>query len=181
MSQKQFNLGFAVALIVVGVTLRLLPHPANFAPVTAIAIFGGALLPRRQALIVPVLIMMISDAFIGFYTMMPVVWACYVLIALAGNFFLREFRMLRTATVTLASSLFFFIATNFAVWISSGMYAHTWTGLERCYILALPFFRNTLAGDCVYTATFFCLFALGQFAARGRLNRLSNVSSIAKQ
>ena len=55
------------ALIVLGVASRLLPHPPNFAPITALALFGGALLPGRAGLWLPLAAMAISDLFIGFH------------------------------------------------------------------------------------------------------------------
>ncbi len=172
MNDRRFTVGLALLLVSLGVALRLLPHPANFAPVAAIALFGGAVLPRKLALWVPMVAMIVSDSVIGFYDMMPVTWVCYGLIALAGTAFLRELRTVHIAVVTMASSLFFFVVTNFAVWISSGMYDHTWAGLIQCYSLALPFFRNTLASDAVYTAMLFGVFITTRVAAHSviRLN-----------
>ena len=169
MKAERFQLAIALVLIALGVTLRLLPHPANFAPIAAIAIFGGAVLPRRIAVWVPLGAMVVSDLFIGFYTMMPVTWACYVMIALASSHWLRRPKLIRGAALTLASSLFFFVATNFAVWLSSGMYAHTWTGFARCYVMALPFFRNTAASDLFYVAALFGMSVLLNAVVRGRL------------
>ena len=154
------NVAIATSLIIIGVSLRVLPHPDNFAPITAIAIFGGALLPRRHALWVPALAMIVSDAIIGFHDLVLVTWGCYVLIALASNVWLTKLSLLRGATLTLGASLFFFVVTNFAVWGTSGMYAHTWNGLVQCYTLALPFFRNTFLSDVIYTAALFGLYVL---------------------
>jgi len=156
----RFQLAIAFSLIAIGISLRLLPHPANFAPITAIAIFGGAVLPRRAAVWVPLAAMMVSDLFIGFYDIIWVTWACYAVIALASHYWLRTLTLRRGVAVTLSASLFFFIVTNFAVWAASGMYAHTWHGFIQCYIMAVPFFRNTLASDLVYTAVLFGLYAL---------------------
>lgn len=168
MKAERLRLAAALALIALGVTLRLLPHPANFAPIAAIAIFGGAVLPRRIAVWVPLGAMVASDVFIGFYSMMPVTWACYVLIALASSHWLRWPSLARGAALTLASSLFFFVVTNFAVWLTSGMYTHTWAGLAHCYVMALPFFRNTAASDLVYTAALFGVFVLINSIARNK-------------
>ena len=63
--QTQFNLTVALCLVFLAVSLRLLPHPANFAPVAAVALFGGAILPRRLSVVVPVVAMILSDAVIG--------------------------------------------------------------------------------------------------------------------
>ena len=166
MSERTTNVAIAGALIALAVTLRLVPHPANFAPVAAVAIFGGAMLPRKVAVWVPLAAMIFSDAVIGFYNTMPITWACYALIALASSVWLRRPTFRRGAMLTVSSSLFFFIATNFAVWAASGMYTHTWSGLLRCYELALPFFRNTAASDIVYTAALFGVFALAKIASR---------------
>jgi hypothetical protein len=169
------ELMIALALIAVGVSLRILPHPANFAPITAIAIFGGAVLPRKFAVWVPVGAMMISDAVIGFYSMMPVTWACYALIALASSLWLSgRLRFIRAAVLTLSASIFFFVVTNFAVWLTSGMYTHTVQGFWQCYIMALPFFRNTVLSDACYTAALFMAYALarcGTLKVSGRMLR----------
>jgi len=168
---KRLQVGIALCLIVAAVALRLLPHPANFAPVAAVAIFGGAMLPRRIALWVPLAVMVASDMFIGFYTMMPVTWACYGLIALVSSHWLRKPGLAKGAALTLGSSLFFFVVTNFAVWATSGMYAHTWAGLAHCYVMAVPFFRNTAASDLVYTAALFGMAFLINAIVRSRFTK----------
>jgi hypothetical protein len=160
MKDKYFPTVIALCLIGIGITLRLLPHPANFAPIAAISIFGGAVLPRKIAIWVPLGAMMVSDAVIGFYSLMPLIWACYLLIALASSHYLRPARFLKGAILTIASSVFFFMVTNFGVWLTSGMYAHNWTGIMSCYYMALPFFRNTALSDAVFTAALFGVYAL---------------------
>lgn len=169
MKETRFSLLVALALIIMGVSLRLVPHPADFAPIGAIAIFGGAMLPRKLAVWVPLLAMVVSDAIIGFYDIMPIIWGCYALIALASIFWLKRPTLLRGAVLTVSASVFFFVVSNFAVWVSSGMYAHTWSGLAECYTMALPFFRNTVLSDLIYTAAFFGVFALAKTAAKNRL------------
>jgi len=155
MNKSTFNLLIATTLIVIAVSLRLLPHPANFAPIAAVAIFGGAILPRRLAIWVPLAAMMASDLIIGFYNIMPITWMCYMLIALASSHWLRKPKILRGTALVFSSSLFFFAVTNFAVWLWSSMYAHTWAGLAQCYTMALPFFRNTALSEVIYTAALF--------------------------
>src|SRR3989344_4267322 len=149
-----------LCLIALGVSLRVIPHPDNFAPMAAIAIFGGALLPKRLALLAPLGAMIISDAFIGFHSLIVVTWGCYALIALASQLWLKKPNLLRMATITLGSSLFFFVVTNFAVWLTSGMYSLNIAGLARCFVLALPFFRNTLLSDLIYTSSLFGFYYL---------------------
>ena len=158
--EKYYPLVIALGLITIGVIMRLLPHPANFAPITAIAIFGGSVLPKKVSIWIPLGAMMVSDAIIGFYALMPLIWACYIVIALASSSWLRPAKLGRGVTLTLTSSLFFFLVTNFGVWVTSGMYAHTWAGLTNCYVLALPFFRNTLLSDICYTGALFGAYVL---------------------
>jgi hypothetical protein len=158
--KSTLNLIIATTLIVLAVSLRLLPHPANFAPVAAVAIFGGAILPRRLAIWVPLAAMMASDMVIGFYNTMPVTWSCYVLIAVASSYWLKKPTARRGLALTVSASLFFFVVTNFAVWLWSSMYAHSWSGLAQCYAMALPFFRNTALSDLIYTAVLFTAYAV---------------------
>jgi hypothetical protein len=160
MKEKYLPTIIAVSLIAIGIVLRILPHPANFAPIAAISIFGGSVLPKKVAVWVPLGAMMISDAVIGFYSLMPLIWACYLIIALASLKWLRPANLLKGALLTVSSSIFFYIVTNFGVWLTSGMYAHNWAGLVSCYTLALPFFRNTALSDAVYTAALFGIYAL---------------------
>lgn len=158
MSSARLAVLTSLTLIAAAVVLRLLPHPANFAPVTAIAIFGGAVLPRKVAILIPLGAMIVSDLIIGFYDIMPVVWGCYLLIALVSSLWLRQLSVRKTVLLTFGASILFFVVTNFAVWVAGDMYAHTWTGLAQCYAMALPFFRNTLLSDLLYTGLLFgCL------------------------
>lgn len=160
MKKSTINLAIAITLIAIGITLRLVPHPANFAPITAIALFGGAILPRRYGIWVPLAAMMLSDSIIGFHNLILVTWGCFGLIALASSYWLKKSTLLKGLSLTIGSSLFFFVVTNFAVWVKSGMYAHSWSGLVLCYQMALPFFRNTFASDLVYTSAFFGVYFL---------------------
>ena len=104
--------------------------------------------------------MVISDLVIGLHDTILVTWGSYVLIALAASVWLRNPSLVRGGFLTIGSSVFFFVTTNFAVWLQSGMYEHTLNGFIRCYEMALPFFRNTLLSDLFYTAILFGVFAL---------------------
>lgn len=166
MSQKTSNVLIAVALITFVVCLRLLPHPANFAPVAAVAIFGGAVLPRRIAIWVPLLAMMASDLIIGLHSLVLLTWGCYALTALASSYIMRRPSLIRGGSLAISASIGFFVVTNFGVWLTSGMYAHTWAGFIRCYEMALPFFRNTILSDLIYTAAIFGVYALALRASQ---------------
>ena len=156
---------FLIAIVVSAILARLFPHAPNLAPITAVALFGGAYLPdRRLALVVPLAAMLFSDVVLGFdlpgVTM--AVYASFALVILLG-FWVRQNRSpLRIGSAAVAGSLLFFVLTNFAVWAFGTIYPHTTAGLVQCYVAALPFFRNTLAGDLSYTVLLFGGFALLQ-------------------
>jgi len=153
----------AFALVIVGVALRVMPHPWNFAPIGAIALFGGAKFERRSfAIGVPLLTMLIGDAFIGFHSLMPVIYATYALIAVIGMLLRDRQTIPAVGGGVLLSSTIFYLTTNFAVWAMGTTYAKTAAGLAACYIAAIPFFGNTLASDALYSAIFFGIFAIAE-------------------
>jgi hypothetical protein len=160
-----FNARFwlALTLVIVGVVLRVMPHPWNFAPIGAIALFGGARFDRRYfAIGIPLLTMFVGDAFIGFHSLMPVIYATYALIAVIGMFLRDRTTIPAVAGGVLLSSTIFYLTTNFAVWEMGTTYAKNAAGLLACYIAAIPYFGNTLASDALYSAIFFGIFALAE-------------------
>lgn len=163
MSTKQSltQVGAAVLLIVAAAFSRLLPHPSNFTPITAIALFGGVYLDRRFAFIVPIIAMLVSDYFIGFYGGMYWVYGSFVLIALIGLWLRHHKSLLTIFGATVTSSLLFFVVTNFGVWLTpASMYSRNWDGLIECYVAAIPFFRNAFGGDLIFVAVMFGVYEL---------------------
>jgi hypothetical protein len=153
----------AIALIVLAGALRIAPHPWNFTPVGAMALFAGATLKnRRLAFLFPLLALFVGDIFIGFHKLIPIVYASF-LINVAIGLWLRDRRTVaRISLATLLGAVQFFLITNFAVWQFLGGYPHTASGLIGCYIAGVPFFWNTLAGDALYTALLFGSFAFAE-------------------
>jgi hypothetical protein len=152
------ELSLAMSLVGLDIVARLAPHAPNVTPIAASAVFAGMVLRSRAlALAVPLAAMLVSDLVVGAYDwrIMGVVYAALVLPALLA----RWGRALRPVVVlvplVLASSLLFFATTNFAVWAFSGMYAHDLDGLVLCYVAALPFLYNTVAGDVLWTTLLF--------------------------
>lgn len=162
-------------LIFVGVLFRLLPHPPNFAPITALALFGGARLRRRDAVLVPLASLLISDYFIsGFYgPTMFYVYGSFLLISLIGLWLRARFSLRNILASSLLASFLFFTITNFGVWASpTSWYSRDLKGLIDCYLAALPFYRNTALGDFFYTAVFFGTYGLAQRLAQKFRQRL---------
>jgi len=147
--------------VLVAAALRLVPHPPNFTPIGAMALFSGAYLAdRRLALAAPLAAMLLSDAVIGFHSGMPFVYGSLALIVLIGWLGLKRVSSFRIVGAALASSLLFFVVTNFGTWALSGMYPLTAAGLAACYVAAIPFFQNTVVGDLFYAGLLFGGFAL---------------------
>jgi hypothetical protein len=75
-----------ITMIVFAAALRLAPHPWNFTPVGAIALFSGAMVRgRRLAFLFPLLVMFATDAIIGFNKLSPLVYASFLLSVLIGR------------------------------------------------------------------------------------------------
>ncbi len=162
----------ALALILLGILGRVTPHIWNFTPIVAISIFSAFYLGRKYAVIVPLLSVIISDFFIDFYDpkiMLPV-YGSFVLIGLFSYFLRKKTNFVITS---LSSSTIFFIITNFAVWMFSGIYQLTISGLLNCYILALPFYRNAILGDLFYTGTLFALYAIVLYLLKSVFNNIN--------
>jgi hypothetical protein len=148
---------FAVLIVLLAAASRLLKHPFNFTPVAAMALFAGCYLRKSWGIIFPLAAMVISDYFLGFYEfkLMASVYISIGLVFFIGFYLHGKLKWYNVIFSSLASSISFFIITNFATWYFADWYPHTWAGLMNCFNLALPFFRNTLAGDLVYSGLFF--------------------------
>ena len=152
-----------VLMILAAAASRILPHPPNIASITAVALFGGAYLTdKRLALIAPLAALFLSDLILGFYRHMEIVYGSFILVVCLGFWLQRKRSMLRIAIAALASSVIFFVITNFGVWAFASLYPKTAEGLLACYVAAIPFFQNTLLGDALYTAVLFGGFALAE-------------------
>jgi len=167
----------ALLFVVIGAGFRLLPHPPNFTPIAAIALFGGVYLSRRNALLLPILAMVISDIFIGYYSagLMIFVYGSFLLCVILG-FWLKKHKKWQTVlgSSLLAAFIFFFL-TNFAVWIFTPWYAKSINGLVQCYLMALPFFRNTLVGNLFYVTVFFGAYELTEAWIRKRFKAIKPI------
>lgn len=158
-----------IALIAGAVGMRLLMHfvpgvlPWNFTPILAIALFGGACFSdRRLAVAVPLVAMFLADLVIGLHAMMPVIYLCLVATVLLGTGWLRRRHgALRVLAAAMGSATGFYLVTNFVVWLTSGMYPLTGSGLAACYAAGLPFYAyGSLPGTVLWSGVLFGAFAL---------------------
>src|SRR6185437_10257521 len=130
-----------LAAIAAAAALRLVPHPPNFSPIDAMALFSGAYLARRWvAFAAPLAALLLSDLVLGFYPGMLFQYAAVILIALLGMAALSRVTVPRLVVTALASSVLFFLVSNFGVWMAGDMYPHTPAGLGTSYLAGIPFF-----------------------------------------
>jgi len=142
-------------IILFAVILRLIPHVPNFAPISGMALFGGVYLNKKYALLAPLIAMFSSDIFLGFHGTMLYVYGSFILTGLVG-IWLREHKNFKNIVLaTVFSSVSFFVITNFGVWLEGRLYPANLSGLIGAYVMAIPFFRNTIMGDLFYAALFF--------------------------
>ena len=128
---------------------RLIPHPPNFTPVLASAIMAPMLIKDRLfGIAIPIVAMFISDIMIGFHPYQFSVYATILTIALISPM-RKNYKILGIMAV--CGSLWFFLTTNFTVWIIWDYYPKTLEGLITCYTLALPFFGYTLISTVIFS------------------------------
>lgn len=166
--------GILAGMVLLAALSRLLPHPYNFTPIGAMALFGGAYFANRVvAILVPMLSLWISDLLLNnlvyreYYTTFTWftsgwIYASFLLIGVLGMVLLQKVSVRNVLIASLSSSVLFFLITNFSVWLGSGMYPQTREGLMACYTAGLPFFQNTILGDLFFSGVLFGAFELMQ-------------------
>lgn len=153
---------FIIFISIFAVLIRFLPHSPNLTPVGAAVVATGFLSPKKSLLIFPLIALFVSDLFIGFYSF-PVMLSVYVgflIMGLCGRLFGKYRDPLFATIASISGSLFFFFITNSAVWAFTPMYAKNISGLLQSYVMALPFFRNSLLADIGYVLLFWLVHAL---------------------
>jgi hypothetical protein len=165
-----------IGMVILGACARLAPHPWNFTPMMALALFAGSQARKLGAgVLVTLIALALSDAVLGFYQGFWFVYAAALVPVVLGNLIASGTGPSRLssgpesashpaaksiALAASASSLSFFVITNFMVWVTSSMYPHTAAGLATCFTAAIPFYRNELLGDAFYTVALFGGYAL---------------------
>jgi hypothetical protein len=154
-------LAYLFVIFAILARMPFMPHPWGFTPLAASLLYFGARGSRRQ-LWVPFALVAVSDVLLNkFVYAYPfgadqlVVWAWYAAILFLGTQLRENTGWVRVAVAALASSVSFFLLSNFAVWAFGTMYPKTMGGLTTCYAAGLPFFRRGLAGDMLFTALVF--------------------------
>ncbi|OGF99713.1 hypothetical protein A2Y99_01945 [Candidatus Gottesmanbacteria bacterium RBG_13_37_7] len=163
---------FVLILILVGVLSRTVYHPGyNIEIITSICLLSGYYLGWRWGMVVPLVIMVVTDLFIGNTNIIIFTWSAYILIGILGYVTKlktpaspagrqnSKLKAIRLIGLGFASSIWFYLWTNFGVWIldSFGMYPKTLSGLINCYILGLPFFKYNIIGNIIFVPLTFTI------------------------
>ena len=166
MSEKQvlwMKAAIAAVLILLAAVLRILPHPWNFTPIGAMALFSGSVFRGRWLRFAfPLLALFAGDAVIGFHELMLVVYLSFMASVAIGIWVGENRKVFRIAGGTLLGSIQFFLLTNFAVWAVFTTYPKSFAGLLACYTAGVPFFWNALGGDAFYATLLFGGYALAE-------------------
>ncbi len=143
-----------LAVIVLFLALsRLIPHAPNFTPLGAMALLAGACIKDlRVSLLIPLVAMLLSDVILGFHSSMLYVYGAVILIVIGNHLWLKRLSLVSITLAAFASAFTFFVVTNFGAWLSHDMYAHNASGLAQSYIAGIPFFKNTLTSNLLFTA-----------------------------
>jgi len=161
MSNKMLKFVFLAAVASFSFFARLFPHIPNFTPIGALFLLSGTYF-KKTYILIPAIILISSDFFIGFYDVkiMATVYGSFVLMGLIGFYLKKNRNFVSIASGALLGSFVFFLTTNYAVWFFGSWYPGNFSGLAASYIMAVPFFKNSLMGDMFYTLLFFGAYEL---------------------
>jgi len=156
---RDFTFYLALILVLLACISRLIPHPPNFTPISAIAIFSGAMIAdKKLAFLIPFTIVFFTDLIIGMHNYIWAVYLSFAINTFLGILISKNLKFLSIFIVGVFGSLQFYIITNFAVWLNSGIYNYSLEGLLECYTLAIPFYQNSILGDIFYITMLFLIY-----------------------
>src|SRR5579859_4959221 len=126
--------GIAAVLVLLAAALRILPHPWNFTPIGAMAIFSGSLFRNRwAAVLLPLAALFAGDLFVGFHKLMFAVYASFALSVAIGRWLAESRTVVRIGGAVFLGAAQFYVLTNLAMWAIAGFYPKTSVGLAACY------------------------------------------------
>ena len=150
-----------IGMVVLAAGARLLPHPWNFTPVIAMALFAGSHARKTViAALATLSALVLSDVILGFSGELWFVYAATLVPVLLGRLIRNKPGVAAVGSAALASSLSFFVITNFMVWATGGLYPHTAAGLAASFVAGVPFYQSQVLGDAFYTVSLFGGYAL---------------------
>lgn len=149
-----------LGLIIFLALFRIIPHPSNFTPLLAAGVFSGFYF-RSFFLgsFIVILAMFFGDLYLGFHNTMIFTYVS-IIVAVGIGMLIRNLKFKEVFLTGIASSACFFIITNFGAWLTLEMYEKSFAGLLQSYVLAIPFFHNTLISTVLYLIILKLLFNL---------------------
>ena len=171
--RKINSIAFLLMLLLVTISSRFIPFPVNFSPITAGVLFAGAYLRNKWLkYLVPLAFIWLSDVvlnnfiyteftdgFTFFYKGSGVTYLAFVGIIFIGSL-IKESNQFSVFLGAFSASFLFFVFSNFGVWLFSGLYSLSYQGLLKCYVLALPFFKNSIASTFLFSLLLFGFYEL---------------------
>lgn len=184
--------GVVAAVLLVGSFSRVLPHSSNFTPIFALTIAAGYFFGRGRswmAAVLAIAAMVAGDLVIGLHPTMPFVYASMALAAWVGAraevWLERAPGVAATAGLAAVVSFFasaaFFVITNGGVWATGVLYPYTWQGLVDCFVMAVPFYRNSLTADVLFGTVFLTTAARMGFSLKSALQTSTPSVSAANE
>lgn len=156
------RLAFVTVAVLLAALNRILPHPDNFTAIGGMALFAGACIPNRWlSLVLPLTIMLITDAIIGFHNTMWAVYLSFAFITMLGWAMKNRQNVFTFIGFSLAASVIFFLITNAAMWVVGFytneplLYPTTIDGLPKAIMAGIPFFDKTLYSQLLYGGILF--------------------------
>ena len=147
---------FPIILILILAFSRLIPHPPNFTPIIAVAIISGYLFKNIYfSLTVLLISMLLSDFVIGFYKNMLFVYVPLFLITYLFCKITKKINIKNLFLFSFLGAFIFYLVSNFGVWFTGSLYEKNLNGLVECYLLAIPFFKNTLFSTIFFSYSAF--------------------------
>ena len=136
---------------------RLVPHSPNFTPIIAGAIFMPFMVQRSIGIVMPLLIMLVSDFFIGLHGLILWTYSSLALITFLSYHYIKR-NFISVLKLAFTSPIIFFLITNFAVWLTSTSYSPDLAGLIQSYIMGLPFLANSLISTILFSSCFYAIY-----------------------
>ena len=177
--EKNVAARVAAVLVVATAVSRIIPHPWNFTPLVAMALFSGARLGSQRAwswtsaasVALPLAALVLGDVALGYFPYQGMAWVygATAAIALGGRLLRERTSAGSTLGATLVAGALFFVVTNFGVWAAGHLYERTLAGLVTCFVAALPFYGHQIVGDVVFAGALFGLHAMAVRILHGRV------------
>ncbi|MEO6548452.1 MAG: DUF6580 family putative transport protein [Ferruginibacter sp.] len=177
-----------VFLVLIASLYRIMPgRPFGFAPQIAMAIFSGSIIKDKKfSFLLPIFSMLVSDIIYevlfaynlspiqGFYSGQLLNYTLFAAVTVIG-FAIRKENLVHIAAGSVVGATFYFIASNFVVWIGGGLgmnnlpYAKTWEGLMTCFAAGIPFYQVSLYATLFFnTILFGGYFLYNRFAVHNK-------------